>query len=678
MQEDLVMKNMKLGTKIMLGFMAVAVITLALGILGYYGAAKNNQTIEEIGVVRLPSVESLLEIQLNSENIRGTLRTLAMPGLSVEMRQRQFDNLAKARENYEKAWKAYESLPQTPELAALWKQFVPAWNAWQEEVGKAIELCKQVDRNGVSDPVAMGRQLEQFTKDHYVLVQRVLHLLYMKDANFAGGEDHTACNAGKWLPTFNSDNNGLMKEARSIVEPHQRFHEAVGKIKQLANAGNVIEAQSIYERDMVPAMQDVFKHFEAMLRISNDSVALFNQAKDLLLGPVTQKQRAAGEVLDKIVHTNSEVTDETTRKAETRANVLKTVSVVAVIIGVLGALALGFLITRSITRPVQRVIAGLADGADQIAAASAQVSSSSQHLAEGASEQAASLEETSSSLEEMSSMTRQNADNAKQAKAKMAEAQLIVQRVHEHMGEMGNAIGEITKSSEETGKIIKSIDEIAFQTNLLALNAAVEAARAGEAGAGFAVVADEVRNLAMRAADAAKNTSNLIENTIKAVKNGNELTKLTQEAFRENMDISSKVAQFVDEIATASQEQAHGISQINTAVSEMDKVTQQVAANAEESAAAAEELNAQAEQMKGYVGDLTAVVGGTGNHIGEQRKGALRLFRTRATAGTELHKVLVKAKSRGKGNGKALDLINAREIQPHRVIPLDDEDMRDF
>jgi methyl-accepting chemotaxis protein len=345
--------------------------------------------------------------------------------------------------------------------------------------------------------------------------------------------------------------------------------------------------------------------------------------------------------------------------------------------GTLLAIGMGLYLSLSITRPINRVVSSLGDASEQVAAAAAQVSSASQYLAEGASEQAASLEETSSSLEQMSSMTKQNADNAGEAKNRMAEAQLVVQRVSGHMEDMAKAIVEITKSSEETGKIIKSIDEIAFQTNLLALNAAVEAARAGEAGAGFAVVADEVRNLAMRAADAAKNTSDLIENTIKAVRNGNELTKLTQEAFKQNMDISVKIAQLVDEIAGASQEQAHGITQINTAVAEMDKVTQQVAANAEESASASEEMNAQAEQMKSYVSDLSTVIGGSAGQTGVRGR-ASKAPRAKPGARLDAHKALRETKSSGKGNGKQLALASGKEVQPHQVIPFDEDELREF
>ena len=180
-------------------------------------------------------------------------------------------------------------------------------------------------------------------------------------------------------------------------------------------------------------------------------------------------------------------------------------------------------------------------------------------------------------------------------------------------------MSDISKASEETSKIIKTIDEIAFQTNLLALNAAVEAARAGEAGAGFAVVADEVRNLAMRAADAAKNTAGLIEDTVSKINHGSEIVTKTNDAFSKVAESSSKVGELVGEIAAASKEQSDGISQVNTAVAEMDKVVQQNAANAEESASASEEMNAQAEQMKGFVNELVTLISGKGHRIGADR-----------------------------------------------------------
>jgi methyl-accepting chemotaxis protein len=238
---------------------------------------------------------------------------------------------------------------------------------------------------------------------------------------------------------------------------------------------------------------------------------------------------------------------------------------------VLGA-GLAFFITRSITKPIRVIISGLDEGASEVADAAGQVATASQSLAEGAAEQTAALEQTASSLEEMASMTKTNADNAAQANLLSQETNQVVARANQSMTELTQSMGEINAAGQETAKIIKTIDEIAFQTNLLALNAAVEAARAGEAGAGFAVVAEEVRNLAMRAAEAAKNTAGLIEMTISRVKAGSELVGRTGAAFSEVAASSQKVGELLGEIAAASSEQAQGIDQVNKAATEMDKV----------------------------------------------------------------------------------------------------------
>lgn len=240
-------------------------------------------------------------------------------------------------------------------------------------------------------------------------------------------------------------------------------------------------------------------------------------------------------------------------------------------------------------------------GAEQVASASGQISSGSQSLAQGASEQASSLEEISSALQEMASMTKQNAGNAREAKALAEAARMSADKGGDSMARLSAAIDKIKSSSDETAKIVKTIDEIAFQTNLLALNAAVEAARAGDAGKGFAVVAEEVRNLAMRSAEAAKNTADLIEG---AVKNADGGVAINQEVFSNLKDINdqvNKVSEVMAEIAAASDQQSQGIEQVNVAVGQMDQITQQNAANSEESAAAAEELSSQAQEMQGMV-----------------------------------------------------------------------------
>jgi methyl-accepting chemotaxis protein len=345
-------------------------------------------------------------------------------------------------------------------------------------------------------------------------------------------------------------------------------------------------------------------------------------------------------------------------------NMRNIIMLAGIIVIAIAASIILWTVQRSISAPINRIVNNLNEGAEQLSNASAEISSASQMLSEGASEQAASIEESSSSMEEISSRTKKNADNAAQADKLMKESNEVVLKANRSMGELNSAMEEISKTGEETAKIIKTIDEIAFQTNLLALNAAVEAARAGEAGAGFAVVANEVRNLAMRAAEAAKNTSNLIDGTVKRIKQGSDLVVKTGEAFSEVAKGTHKVGELVSEIAVSSREQAQGIEQVNKAVDGMDKIAQRNAANAEESASTSEELSAQAVQMKEIVSALVKLVGENG------KRDFRKELRPSAENGSD--------EGKARNHGKKTDLPSLREMDPDEIIPMDNAKFRDF
>lgn len=414
------------------------------------------------------------------------------------------------------------------------------------------------------------------------------------------------------------------------------------------------------------------------------------EALDLSLGNAKQSFDKMRENLNKLTELNLESASHAKELAERVYRKAVIGLLISIGLGLVVGMALAWRLGGGITRRLRGVIDGLTSASYQVVAASDQVASSSQQLAEGASEQAAAIEETSSSLEEMSSMTRQNADNAGQANILMSQTSQVAREAAESMEALTGAIQDISSASEQTQKIIKTIDEIAFQTNLLALNAAVEAARAGEAGAGFAVVADEVRNLAMRAAEAARNTAALIEGTVSSIRKGTDLVDATSGAFFKVSEGTSKVSELVGEISAASGEQAQGIEQVNRAVSEMDKVTQRNAASAEESAAAAGELNGQSQLLEAYVEELSGMVAhnarskraGRKAPTGSSMKPPAMEMRTRGEADIKVREPLaipyqgaeprLKAGVRSAGHcGQSVPR------RPDQTIPFD-EDIQDF
>ncbi len=403
------------------------------------------------------------------------------------------------------------------------------------------------------------------------------------------------------------------------------------------------------------------------------SMADLNTAT-VFMGSVDEKFQILNRHVKNLMELENRLSKDQYGATVTSSQLVKTILIFVMVAAIFLSLVIGIYMAKIITNPIKQameVIKKVADGdltqeitlisKDEIGALAqsvnamrhklgemvSQSTAMSQTLSSAASQQAASIEETSSSLEELSSMTKQNAGNAAEADRLMSLAKEKMAKTQISMDELSGSIKEIVVASEHSQKIIKTIDEIAFQTNLLALNAAVEAARAGVAGAGFAVVADEVRNLAMRAAEAAKNTSNLIEDIVKKIKSGAVLVTSTDQDFKQVADNTSKAVDLVGEIASASKEQSQGIEQINRAVAEMNSGTQTNAASAEELAAIMSVFKIRHNGHKGKERNLP---------------GARRIP----------YSIPVKRVSGHQTPSKG------EEISPEKIIPLTEEDFQEF
>jgi methyl-accepting chemotaxis protein len=711
-QEIPMLNNVKVGPKLVGGFLAVAVIAAVIGIIGIFGINSIHEKLNNVAGNYLPSVQSLLTIKEAQTAIDGAENALLSTTLSDADRSALYSLFETKKKVAEAAWKVYEPLPQMKDEEEQWKIFVPAWQKWSKGHDDCVALVKEWEKHKTeANYKTMTIQCVQANGDLVKAAATPLDQVINingRGAEAAGKEGEAAITQAKTFLISIMVVGVVLAVvlgfllARGIVNPLQKVVEALREMSlghlgmrlNMARKDEIgIVAQTMdqfaddLQQSVIGTMQKIASgdlsvqvtpkdnrdEISPALKQTIDSLrALVEEAKMLTRAAVGGQLSTRGDEekfqggYREIVAGVNQTLDAVINPVNEAAGILERVAQRDLTARVTGnyqgdhAKIKDALNTA--TANLEDALSQVAVGAEQVTTAAGQISSGSQSLAQGSSEQASSLEEVSSSLQEMLSMTKQNAANAKEARSLTEEARTATDRGVESMTRLSESIDRIKASSDATAKIVKTIDEIAFQTNLLALNAAVEAARAGDAGKGFAVVAEEVRNLAMRSAEAAKNTSSLIEESVKNAEGG---VSINQEVLKNLEEISGqvkKVSDVMGEIAAASDQQSQGVEQINTAVEQMNQVVQQVAANAEESASAAEELSGQANEMQGMIGQFRMSQAGGGGVGTVKAKGV----RAPVVKAPMMARGVKKAVSVSRTNGKAGQA---------PIIPFEDDDV---
>jgi len=650
-------KNLKLGTKISLGFAAVMILLAVVGFVGYNGvtsmATKVELSDDCSNVVKLAlqsmDYQQTFIIEDNKESAVGFDKSVA------EVK----DVATEARNSAEPGSEEYNQLSQVIEDAQAYDQL---FDSYVEIDMNNDELASNWRSLGASLEVVTEKVMEESIDPNK---QAAYDNEDLKKVELWGAVDESMNEhvTQKFLLMRTQGIYYIMKQSQ---EQWDLFEQAQKDMKQGLDSW---KEACTFSPDLEKHVQNVTGLIDNYITTAKNYKSNIEKQKNILV----QMRKKADELVELAEDTKADAHNDMMSAQTTTITLILAFAIGAMIIGIIAA----YFIVRSITKPINRIIEGLSDGASQVGSASEQVAAASQSLAEGSSELASSIEETSSSLEEMAGMTRQNADNANQANGLSSEATSEAEKGMAAMNKMSGAMQEIKKSSDETAKIIKVIDEIAFQTNLLALNAAVEAARAGDAGKGFAVVAEEVRNLAQRSAEAAKDTSGLIEGSQKNAEEGVRATEEVVEILGSVTGSIKKVADLLAEVAAASKEQAQGVDQVNSAVAQMDQVTQTTAANAEESSSASEELAAQAQEMQNIVGDLNRIVKGASAVVLDSGTESRKQKDEKKSSDNKIQK-LHDLKKKMKEHHASASSKEPRKKEAEDVLPLEEHEMSEF
>jgi methyl-accepting chemotaxis protein len=645
--------KLKLSAKITALAAVLLVITTILGIASAINAFTASKSSNQIAYQALPAIQIASRILSDKGDLRTNLRdfTHSSNPQSAKLADESF---AAIEEEFKAAHKLLETADDLPLLPGMLAKIEPVEKNLKSISDSMFEYGKE--------QTAIKEILVPLAFD---ILDKIDEVKTAMDKDRAAGGNHSGIRDVENMSKFTSSVARTVvsfniilytNDTAGLGEAMYKSSKDFATVEALMNSTTLsAEFKNNFYNDIVGRMEGYLKDFDRFIKLSVARRELFNRQ----IAETALFNADVDTLISKVIRRNSQKAKDSALFLHTGSIISVTLLLVTIVIGIM----LSIFVARSITHPIAAAIKGLSTGSGQVETAAAEISNSAQSMASGATGQAANLEEISASLNEITSMTKQTADNARNADALVQDSVTKTKNSQEAMSRLRKAVVEIQSSGNETAKILKDIDEIAFQTNLLALNAAVEAARAGEAGKGFAVVAEEVRNLSQRTSVSAKKTAELIESSQKSSAQGVSLAEETAEAIETITESSKKIAALVTEISAAAEEQARGVSQVSAAVGNLDKITQSNASQSEELAASSEELNSEAVTMNDFVDDLVGIVHGAEAKLARERQ------QERKTASSKYNKPAIK-----KPVAVIAHKSTVAPAKTEQVIPFDDDD----
>ncbi len=640
------MKNIRIGIKLLGGFLLTALIILTVGLLSILQQGELNKATDQLGNAGLPAVQSILVVKSEAASIAALMRTLLTPYASKEQREYSHNQLLESRKIYGTAREKFSALPIMNEVKAEWQDFTTHIGKWAGANNQAVELSKELIAVDMTQPDIMKGHVADFEISHNALLAKVGRLLLL-NVPFEGGTGDTDCSLGKWMQNMDTTNPEMVALVKEVKPVHAKFHQQVAEIKTLAAGGQHAQAREIYEKQLLPASEQVFALVGKMGKVADTANEKFIRMNTLLLQEGATHQANTFAAIDKMVQAVEKSATATVNDAHAIAARGRLITIVCLVIGVLLAVGFGLLLTRLITKPlfkgvdlakamadgdltrtmdvdqkdeigilakslndmagnlrrmfgdinsgVLRVddsstqLAAIANqmsaGASSTADRSGQVAAAAEEMSANQSSIAAAMEQASVNVNMVASATEEMSATINEIAANSGKAKEITTVAVQQSRKASERVNELGKAADEINKVTEAITEISEQTNLLALNATIEAARAGEAGKGFAVVANEIKDLARQTAAATLD----IKNKIAGVQ---EATGVTVKEINEIGQVIADVDKIVATIAAAVEEQTATTKEISQNVQQASQGIGEVNENVAQSSAVSSEIAA--------------------------------------------------------------------------------------